>query len=227
MASRYKIATMILLSISGACSRSGKTAAAVSLLRALPRGRAAAVKFTTTEDVFERCPRGTPCVVCDIDVPFRIVDDPALLDEPGTDTARLREAGASRVVWAIARQSAVASAWAAVQGRLAGADVVIMEGSTIVSVARPDLQVFVAHPWLSPERWKTTSASCVARADLVVVNRPGADAREPSPEVLDGLRRLGGPEPVIADVTRPPLEWAPRLLRTLARVAAPVPELRA
>jgi hypothetical protein len=218
---------MILLSISGACSRSGKTAAAVSLLRALPPGRAAAVKFTTTEDVFERCPRGTPCVVCDIDVPFRIVDDPAVLDEPGTDTARLREAGASRVVWAIARQSAVASAWAAVQSRLAGADVAIMEGSTIVSVARPDLQVFVAHPWLSPERWKTNSATCVARADLVVVNRPGADPREPSPEVLDGLRRLGGPEPVIADVTRPPSEWAPRLMRTLARIAELAPELRA
>ena len=73
---------MILLSISGACSRSGKTAAAVSLLRVLPAGRAAAVKFTTTEDVFERCPRGMPCVVCDIDVPFRIVEDPGVLAKP-------------------------------------------------------------------------------------------------------------------------------------------------
>jgi hypothetical protein len=210
---------MTLLSISGACSRSGKTAAAVSLLRALPPGRAAAVKFTTTEDVFERCPRGTTCVVCDIDVPFRIVDDPAILDEAGTDTARLRDAGASRVVWAIARESAVTAAWAAVQARLRGADVVVMEGSTIVTVARPDLQVFVAHPWLSPERWKVTSAACVARADLVVVNRPGSDARPPSPEVLDALRRLGGPEPMVADVTRPPSEWAPKLARALARVA--------
>jgi hypothetical protein len=210
----------MLLSISGACSRSGKTAAAVSFLRALPAGRAAAVKFTTTEDVFERCPRGTPCVVCDIDVPFRIVDAPAVLDEAGTDTARLREAGASHVVWAIARASSVAPAWAAVLKRLAGADVVIMEGSTIVTVARPDLQVFVAHPWLSPERWKTTTATCVARADLVVVNRPASDTRPPSPEVLDALRGLGGPEPIVADVTRPPSEWAPKLMRTLARSAA-------
>ncbi|HET6897589.1 MAG TPA: hypothetical protein VFK70_04545 [Vicinamibacteria bacterium] len=208
---------MILLSISGACSRSGKTAAAVSLLRALPAGRAAAVKFTTTEDVFERCPRGTPCVVCDIDVPFRIVDDPAVLDEPGTDTARLREAGASRVVWAIARASSVAAAWDAVRKRLADADVVIMEGSTIVTVARPDLQVFVVHPWLSPERWKTTTATCVARADVVVVNRPAADARPASPEVLDALHGLGGPEAIVADVTRPPSEWAPKLARALAR----------
>jgi hypothetical protein len=218
---------LILLSISGACSRSGKTAAAVSLLRALPAGRAAAVKFTTTEDVFERCPRGTPCVVCDIDVPFRIVEDAAVLDDAGTDTARLREAGASPVVWAIARESSVASAWAAVQRRLSGADVVIMEGSTIVSVARPDLQVFVAHPWLSPDRWKGTSAACVARADVVIVNRPGSDARPPSPEVLDALRRLGGPEPIVADVTRPPSEWAPKLTRALVRAGERVAAVRA
>jgi hypothetical protein len=76
----YKIAkstSLTLVSISGACSRSGKTAAAVSLLRARPPG---------SED------------------------------------------------------------------RTRPAELVVMEGSTIVTVARPDLQVFVVHPWLSPER---------------------------------------------------------------------------
>ena len=212
---------MTLISISGACSRSGKTAAAVSLLRALPAGRAAAVKFTTTEDVFERCPRGTTCLVCDIDVPFRIVDDPAVLDEAATDTARLRAAGAARVVWAIARESAVVAAWAAVQPRLGGADVVVMEGSTITAVARPHRQVFVTHPWLSPERWKPTSAACIAQADVVVVNRPQSEARPPSPEVMDALRRYrGSPHLTIADVTRPPTEWAPELMRDLTPVRA-------
>ena len=52
------------------------------------------MKFTTTEDVFERCPRGTPCVVCDIDVPFRHRGRPRRPREAGTDTARLRGAGA-------------------------------------------------------------------------------------------------------------------------------------
>jgi len=212
---------MTLISISGACSRAGKTAAAVSLLRALAPGRAAAVKFTTTEDVFERCPRGTTCIVCDIDVPFRIVEDPAVLDETGTDTARLRAAGAARVVWAIARESAVVPAWAAVQPRLGGADVVVMEGSTITAVARPHRQVFVAHPWLSPERWKPTSAACIAEADVVVVNRPRSEARPPSPEVMDALRRhRGSSHLTIADVTRPPSEWAPELVRDLAPVRA-------
>ena len=203
---------MTLLSISGACSRSGKTAAAVSLLRAAGAGRAAAVKFTTTEDVFERCPRGTSCVVCDIDVPFRLIEDPAVLREAGTDTARLLEAGASRVVWAIARPSALRPAWAAVRARLEGAALVVMEGSTIVELARPDRHVFVAHPWLSPARWKPTAAACIAAADLVVVNRPASDARPPSDAVLAALRRhRAGHDPVVADVTRSPAEWAPAL----------------
>jgi hypothetical protein len=210
-----------LVSISGACSRSGKTAAAVSLLKALGPGRAAAVKFTTTEDVFERCPRGTTCIVCDIDVPFRIVEDRAVLAEAGTDTARLLDAGAGQVVWAIARESAVAPAWAAVRRRLAPVDVLIMEGSTIVALARPDRQIFVAHPWLSPDRWKATSAACLAQADLVVVNRPSADRRPPSPEVLDALRRARDRDDiVVADVARPAAEWAPGLLSDLAGSAA-------
>jgi hypothetical protein len=215
-----------VVSISGGCSRSGKTAAAVSLLQAAPPGSAAAVKFTTTEDVFERCPRGTTCIVCDIDVPFRIVEDPAVLAETGTDTARLMEAGAARVVWAIARQSAVERAWAAVQDRLAGAELIIMEGSTIVTVARPDLQVFVTHPWLSPARWKPTSAACITSADAVVINRPGSDPRPPSPEVLAALRAARPRfEITVADVTRPPAEWAPLVTRHLAgaRAAAEVP----
>src|SRR5260221_10176062 len=158
---------MTLISISGACSRSGKTAAAVSLLRALPAGHAAAVKFTTTEDVFERCPRGTTCIVCDIDVPFRIVDDPAVLDEAATDTARLRAAGAACVVWVIARESAVVPAWAAVQPRPGGADRIVLEGSTITAVAPPPPQGFVAPPLPSPRRWEPTPPPLIPPAGRV------------------------------------------------------------
>jgi hypothetical protein len=203
-----------LLSISGACSRSGKTAAAVSLLRAAGPS-AVAVKFTTTEDVFERCPRGTVCVVCDIEVPFRVIEDRAVLAQAGTDTARLAEAGAARVLWAIARRSAAAEAWEVVRRRIAAAPVVIMEGSSIVSIARPQHHVFVAHPWLSPERWKPTVAACLATADTVVVNRPQSDPRPPAPEVMAALARHGA-RPVVADVTDPAARWAGSLAIALA-----------
>jgi hypothetical protein len=207
---------LALVAVSGACSRSGKTSLAVTLLRALPRGRAAAVKFTTTEDVFQRCPRGTPCVVCDIDVPFRIVSDQETLGQEGTDTDRLGRAGAQRVVWAIARDSAVRPAWAAVRRLIADAEVTVMEGSSIVPVAQPDLKLFVVHPFLSPARWKPTSGALIAASHLVVVNRPAAERRSPSPEVLDALASHRPPqEVVVADVTWPLPEWEPRLCARL------------
>jgi hypothetical protein len=200
-----------LVSVSGGCSRSGKTALAVTLLRGLT-GAGAAVKFTTTGDVFERCPRGAPCVVCDIEVPFRIVTDAGTLGQPGTDTDRLGRAGARRVVWAIARESAVAPAWAAVRSMIEDAEVNVLEGSSIVAVARPLLRLFVAHPFLSPARWKPTSARLVAESDLVVVNRPAAEGRPPSAQVMDALAGCRGRDDVVvADVTRPLGEWAPAL----------------
>jgi len=204
--------------VSGACSRSGKTACAVSLLEALPRGAAAAVKFTTTDDVFERCPRGTPCVVCDIDVPFRMVEDPKVLAEPGTDTDRLGRAGAVRVFWVIAKQQAARAAWTALESRLRGLrldeGLVVMEGSTVASLARPEKTVFVVHPFLSPSRWKPTSADLLLQADLVVVNRPADEPRPPAAEVVAEIERhrRSGRGFVVADVTRPAREWAGPLL---------------
>jgi molybdopterin-guanine dinucleotide biosynthesis protein len=215
---------MRIISIAGACSRAGKTALAASVLRAAGAGAAAAVKFTTTEDVFERCPRGTPCVVCDIDVPFRIVDDPAVLDEAGTDTARLRAAGASRMVWAIARASAVRPAWAAVRARLGARPLVVMEGSTIVHTARPDVLAFVVHPFLSPARWKAGSAALIAAADAVVVNRPAGEARAPGSEVMDAIAAARPRGPVlVGDVAAPLAGWAPMLeARVRALTASPM-----
>jgi len=212
-----------LISVAGACSRSGKTALAVTLLRALPSG-AAAVKFTMTDDVFERCPRGTPCVVCDITVPYRIVEDPKVLCEAGTDTARLGEAGARPVLWAIAKHSAATAAWERVRMRFAAEETVVMEGSTIVSLSSPGLCLFVVHPFLPPERWKPTSAALLERADAVVVNRPQSERRGPSRAVLAELARLRGKDDVReVDVTRPLAEWGPDLaerLRSLAPTAS-------
>ena len=202
---------MRIVSVSGAGSRAGKTTVAESLLRALPPGSAAAVKFTITEDVFERCPRGSVCVVCGIDTPFRIVRDAAVLREPGTDTDRLAAAGAREVVWVISRASASSLAWAAVARMLEAAPLAILEGSTVVEqgLARPDLRLFVAHRSMPPDRWKPTSASLIAAADRVVIHTEGP---APSRRVVDALDALGARgKRVIADATRPLREWAPDL----------------
>ena len=208
---------MRIVSVSGATSRAGKTALAETILRALP-APVAAVKFTTTEDVFDRCPRGSACIVCDIDVPFRIVTDPAVINEDGTDTARLAAAGARPVLWVIARETAAAAAWAATARLLPPDALVVLEGSSVVarSLARPDLRLFVAHRSVPPERWKPTSEALVAAADLVVVHAPGGAA--PAPGVVEAIDAQGA-RWVAADVTAPLETWAPGIASRVAALA--------
>jgi len=210
---------LALISVAGATSRAGKTALAASLLRGLSPGSASAVKFTTTDDVFERCPRGKPCLVCDIDRPFRLVTEESVLRERGTDTDRLAEAGARRVVWAIARRSAVAVAWAAVTPLVAGGPVV-MEGSAITFEAKPALTFFVVHPFLDPARWKESASALLDSADCVVVNRPANETREPAAAVLEAIHARRGRRDVrIADVTAPLAAWGSDWAERVATLA--------
>jgi hypothetical protein len=169
--------------------------------------------------VFKRCPRGTPCVVCNIEVPFRLVEDPAVLNQSGTDTDRLAAAGARRVVWVIAKRAHADAAWEAVRSGLGTDEPVVIEGSTVVGIARPDTNVFVVHPFLAPERWKAGSEDLVRSADLVDVNIQATERRAPAQSVISTLERhRGGREIRVANVTRPLAEWAPDLL---ARLGAP------
>jgi hypothetical protein len=155
--------------------------------------------------------------VCNIEVPFRMIEDPGVIRQAGTDTDRLAAAGARRVIWTIAKAGAASVAWAALRRRVAPDDVLVMEGSTIVDLARPQLHLFVVHPFLSPDRWKPTSARLIRKADLVVVNRPDTDRRAPAASVMAALRRSRGDREVrVADVTRPLHEWAPDLVHRLA-----------
>ena len=213
--------------VAGSSSRAGKTALAETVLRALGGG-AAAVKFTTTDDVFEKCPRGTACVVCDIDVPFKVVRDQTTLGEEGTDTARLQAATSGPVLWTIARRSVAALAWQASlrlldQARADAGDTheegsLVIEGSTIASLCRPDFTFFVVHPFLGPGRWKEGTRELIEKADCVVINSQAAESRKPSAEVLAAIHEARPYDLRVADVLSPLKQWAGDLLpRILAR----------
>ena len=214
--------------VAGSSSRAGKTALAGAVLRAM--GGAAAVKFTTTEDIFERCPRGTSCIVCDIDVPFKVVRDAATLREKGTDTARLQEATQGPVLWTIARRSAAALAWQATErfldqaradaGPASPEESLVVEGSTIAGLCHPDFTFFVVHPFLSPGRWKDGTRELMARADCVVINRASVEAREPSLEVMAAIHETRPYDLRVADVLSPLDTWAGDLLPRLRTAGA-------
>jgi len=210
--------------VAGSSSRAGKTALAETVLKSLGTG-AAAVKFTTTDDVFEKCPRGTTCIVCDIDVPFKVVRDPQTLGEAGTDTARLQEAAGGPVLWAIARRSVAALAWQATERLLeearagdqasrASRDLVV-EGSTIAGLCDPTFTFFVVHPFLSPERWKEGTKELIGKADCVVINRQQAESREPAAAVLSAVQAARPYDLRVADVLWPLERWAGDLVPRL------------
>lgn len=215
---------MATVVVAGSSSRAGKTALAETLLRGLGGG-AAAVKFTTTDDVFERCPRGTTCIVCDIDVPFKVVRDDATLREAGTDTARLRAATRGPVIWTIARRSAATLAFQATKRLLDQARVdapppedeggLVIEGSTVASLCAPDFTFFVVHPFLSPARWKAGTRELIGRADCVVINRQTSESREPGLEVMAAIREARPYDLRVADVLEPLAAWAGDLLPRL------------
>ncbi len=210
--------------VAGSSSRAGKTALGETVLRGLG-GLSAAVKFTTTDDVFEKCPRGTACIVCDIDVPFKVVRDDATLRETGTDTARLLAATTGPVLWTIARKSVAMQAWQATErllqqakadAKTGGDDVgLVVEGSTVASLCAPDFTFFVVHPFLSPERWKEGTRELIGRADCVVINRQASERREPGPEVMAALHEARPYDLRVADVSQPLHTWAGDLLPRL------------
>jgi hypothetical protein len=209
---------MTTVVVAGSSSRAGKTALAETVLRGLG-SRAAAVKFTTTDDVFERCPRGTTCIVCDIDVPFKVVRDEATLLESGTDTARLKAATGGPVLWTISRKKVAALAWEATRllldqgsGEERG---LVVEGSTVASLCAPDFTFFVVHPFLSPERWKDGTRELISRADCVVINRQTTENREPGPEVVAAIDEARPYDVRVADVLKPLETWAGDLLPRL------------
>jgi len=215
---------MTTVVVAGSSSRAGKTALAETVLRGLG-GRGGAVKFTTTDDIFEKCPRGTTCIVCDIDVPFKVVRDETTLLESGTDTARLRAATAGSVLWTIARKSAATLAWQATVRLLDQADAdakrpntgrdLVVEGSTVASLCSPDFTFFVVHPFLSPARWKEGTRELIGRADCVVVNRLASEAREPGAEVMAAIHEARPYDLRVADVLMPLDTWAGDLLPRL------------
>lgn len=207
---------MFRVVVAGSSSRAGKTALAETVLKSLSPDTAA-VKFTTTDDVFEKCPRGTACIVCNIDVPFKIVRDEATLSEEGTDTARLKAATSGPVLWTIARKSSAAVAWRATETLLETSrpDALVLEGSTVASLCAPDFVFFVVHPFLGPARWKEGTKEMIGRANCVVVNRNAGETRDPGPDVMAAIHEARPYDLRVADVLSPLDTWAGDLLPRL------------
>ena len=115
-------------------------------------------------------------------LPSRIVTARGAIGKPGTDTCRLRDAGAVAVAWVIALREAAPEA---VDGALAylarnGADGAVIEGTTALEWLRPNASVLVASD--PGRRWKRVAIERLAAFDIVLRNvMPKPSGDEPAP----------------------------------------------
>ena len=183
---------MRIIAVAGATSKAGKTLLAEQLIRycAALYSPVYAVKFTTTSDLPSPCPRGAPCTVCDLSDAFRIVLDPEILRQKGKNTARFYDAGATEVIWVIARKSQLPTAYDHLLTHIPGNALVLMEGSTVTSMSRPDLLFYVFANHISPQRWKDSANEILSRSDFVIMNRKSKMKDDPKLEIPTNALRL-------------------------------------
>jgi hypothetical protein len=195
---------MDIVIVGGPHSGVGKTLAAERALGALAGRRFGAIKLTVADGEFDAphargvCGRGASCGVCEtvhVSLPSRIVTAPGAIGKQGTDTCRLRDAGAVAVAWVIALRDA---APAAVDEALAylernGADGAIIEGTTAIEWLQPNVSVLVASD--PGKRWKRVAIHRLASFDILLHNRvPTPPGEIPAPAAFAAL------DPIICDL---------------------------
>lgn len=149
--------------IAGAHSNIGKTSLAEEMLRNLPNWSALKV---TVKKRASRCPRGDNCGVCDeLKEDFDIVTDKKTISQRGTDTARLKEAGAEKVVWLRATLKGLRAGLTESLQRLKGSEGIVIEGTSVLRYVKPDLAVYLKD---NATDLKSTAKEAYRKADIIV-----------------------------------------------------------
>jgi hypothetical protein len=167
--------SLLTVIVAGVSSGAGKTSVAEAVTGVLARERrTAAAKITVTHG--ERgCPHGGKgCNVCSsLGGDFQLITRDSIIQQPGTDTARLSAAGATPVVWAITRDITIKEAWHAMSGLLSSADCAVIESNTLTEHIRPALTLMIADPIVSRRLWKPSAERLLATADFLIFNDRG------------------------------------------------------
>lgn len=155
---------MRIICVAGSSSGVGKTTVACIMLRRLPGW--AALKVTRSHRRGP-CPHQRGCNVCaTLERPYRLLEMTPENDLPDKDTWRLRQAGASRVFWLIARPEAVARGLKKALQRLKVVPGVVIEGNSAVPLVDADLVVMVKRRGGKPS---PSARAAADRADITII----------------------------------------------------------
>ena len=156
---RNRVKTIV---VSGAHSNIGKTTLAADMLRSLPNW--AALKVTVKKE--SSCPRNSDCGVCDgFKGDFDIVTERKTINQKGTDTARLKEAGAKKVIWLKSTFNGLKTGLEKALALLKGSKGVVIEGTSVLKYIKPDFTIFLDD---KKAILRTTAKQARKKADIVI-----------------------------------------------------------
>jgi hypothetical protein len=97
-----------------------------------------------------------------------VIDDPGTLGEPGKDTARYLEAGASEVVWVRAPRADIDEPLSIAQGKLSHLEGIVIEGNSAAETLKesPDVIIFIVSG--GGKDIKNNTEGLLRRADVVL-----------------------------------------------------------
>jgi hypothetical protein len=176
--------------VAGVTSGAGKTSVAEAVVEFLSqRYRTAAAKITVTHGELG-CPHGGKgCDVCgSLGGNFQVITRDNIIKQAGTDTARMKMAGASTVLWAITREPFVRDAWDAMSTSMGDARCAVIESNTLALVIEPALTLMVVDPTVSRRLWKPSAERLIAGADFLIFNDRGPEPKRKA--LLEEIERL-------------------------------------
>lgn len=113
-----------IISITGAHSSCGKTSVAEAVIRGIPI-KWGAIKYTRTE------------------LYASITDEDHIIEEEGTDTGRIKRAGARHVQWIRSPREGLREILEGAIDRLSGTEGIVVEGNSPAVLLSPDVIIFV------------------------------------------------------------------------------------
>ncbi len=127
--------------VSGAHSGIGKTLFAQELLRRLKNW--SALKVTVKDS--SGCPRNQKdCNICaGLQKDFEIIKDKKIINQKGTDTARLRQAGTKKVIWLRSTFKGLKAGLKKALFQLRDAQGILIEGTSVLRYIKPNVTIFL------------------------------------------------------------------------------------
>jgi molybdopterin-guanine dinucleotide biosynthesis protein len=155
-----------IITVSGSHKGVGKTALAEILLRKLPGF--SAIKITITDDI------------------FAVTDEERDIMSPATDTWRMKQSGALKVIWVRSNEHRLPDAMRVALDKLVPCRGMLIEGNSILRHLRPVISFFVVRPPLAD--MKPSRAHALQMADACVINQP--DRALPDRDLLQRIKKF-------------------------------------